>query len=67
MERLKSASLGWKGLSETNTLTYYKYSQIAAVKNFIGLAPAGLLWNFTASTKGSFTRKSDFALSLQAY
>jgi len=29
--------LGWSGLQETNTLTYYKNSQITAVKRFITL------------------------------
>ncbi len=33
----------WKGLPETNTLAYYKYLLITAVKSFISLGP-GLIF-----------------------
>jgi hypothetical protein len=36
---LANIRLDWKGLPRTNTLAYYKNSQIIAVKCFIGLAP----------------------------
>jgi hypothetical protein len=32
---LENIGLGWKGLPGTNTLAYYKHSQITAVKSFI--------------------------------
>ncbi len=31
--------LSWKGLAETNTLTYYEHSYIAAVKTFVKRTP----------------------------
>jgi hypothetical protein len=31
--------LGWKGLPRANALTYYKKSELMAVKSFITLAP----------------------------
>jgi hypothetical protein len=37
--------LGWKGLTGTNTLAYYKHSLIAVVKSFITLTPGCLLYN----------------------
>jgi hypothetical protein len=37
--------LGWKGLSGTNTLAYYKHSLIVVVKSFITLTPGCLLHN----------------------
>jgi hypothetical protein len=36
---------GWKGLSGTNTLAYYKHSLIGVVKSFITLTPGCLLHN----------------------
>jgi hypothetical protein len=35
VEHLMGASLGWKGLSGTNTLAYYENPLITAVKSFI--------------------------------
>ncbi len=36
---LTNFKLGWKAMPGTNTLTYYKHSQITAAKSFIRLAP----------------------------
>ena len=38
--------LGWKGLSETNTLAYYKYPYITAVKSFIVKAPGTVEFHY---------------------
>jgi hypothetical protein len=32
-------TLGWKGVSGTNALAYYKELYVTAIKSFIGLGP----------------------------
>ncbi len=54
--------LGWKSLPGTNTLTYYKNSQIADKESFIKLGPALILSPNLAyffSLKNGFCDKMD--------
>jgi hypothetical protein len=46
---------GWKGLLGTNTLAYYKYSLIVAVKSFITLDLIWLCPNLNAATPTAFS------------